>query len=368
MRRIGRVFKRGSMWWIAYYFQGKQYRESSQSESESKAWKLLKERVGEIGQGLLIGPIQEKVTFQELAQDLLTDYEIRGLRSLRSAKLSVTHLRAFFGFNKAIQIKAPRVRMYVKKRQDEGASNGSINRELAALKRMFSLAAGVKLSFSPKIQRLEENNARQGFVDHGGFLAVRDGLPDYLRDPVTFLYLSGWRSGEMKGVELRDVDMAGRVIRLRPEISKNKNGRVLPLVGDLLEVVQRAWQRRRLDCPYLFHLNGQPIGDFRKSWWKACIQAGLGRMEVQEDKRNKYVGMIPHDLRRTAIRNMIRAGIPEKISMELSGHKTRNIFDRYDIVSEDDLARATEQLQAHLEKQPKNRVVENIRQGQSGTK
>jgi integrase len=342
---MGSVYKRGSVWWVCFYHRGKQYRESSHSESESQAKKLLKKRLGEIGRGKLIGPIEEKVTFEEMAQDLLRDYEINGKRSLRSAKLSVTHLQAFFGLDRALDITTDRVRGYISHRQEEKASNASINRELAALKRMFSLAVQAgKLSSKPYIPTLEENNARQGFLDHGGFLLLREALPDYLRDSVTFLYLSGWRVGEMRSLEWRDVDLAGKVVHLRPEISKNKNGRVLPLKGELLEIIERARANRQPDCPFVFHVDGQPIGDFRKAWRTACKAAGLN-------------GTIVHDLRRTAVRNMVRAGIPERVAMSLSGHKTRSIFDRYNIVSEADLAQATEKLQTHLQEQPKTSVV-----------
>ena len=148
----------------------------------------------------------------------------------------------------------------------------------------------------------------------------------------------------MRALEWRDVDLAGKVIRLRPEISKNKDGRLLPLQGELLEIIERAKQARQLSCPYVFHDNGQAIGDFRKVWKRACKQAGLGTIIV-------------HDLRRSAVRNMVRAGIPEQVAMSLSGHKTRSVFDRYNIVSEADLARATERLQAHLEEQPRVPVV-----------
>ena len=128
---------------------------------------------------------------------------------------------------------------------------------------MFTLAiqAG-KLSRKPYIPMLEENNARQGFLDHSAFIGIREALPEYLKDPITFLYSSGWRVSEMRLLEWRDVDMSGRVVRLRPEISKNKDGRLLPLTGELLEVLERARERRRLDCPHVFHRNGSNVGDF----------------------------------------------------------------------------------------------------------
>jgi hypothetical protein len=243
MRGLGRIFKRGSVYWIAYYHRGKEFRESSESENENKAKKLLRKRLGEIGSGKLIGAIEEKLTFDQLAQDLITDYEVNDKRSIESVKLSIRHLRGFFGFDKALNITTDRVRVYIAKRQKEITekhqnqianklqnarqqreqakalrdsdrvqrllaqanwleeeaesleviSNASINRELSALKRMFALAiqAG-KLSSKPYIPTLEENNARQGFLDHASFLAISPYLPDYLKDPVTFLYLSGW--------------------------------------------------------------------------------------------------------------------------------------------------------------------------------
>ncbi len=333
---MGRIFKRGSIYWIAYYHRGKEYRESSRSESEAQARKLLKKRIGEVANGQLIGPSEERLSFEDLAKMLITDYEINGKRSVDSARLSIRHLREFFGLYRAIDITPDRISAYVRARQEEGAANGSINRELAALKRAFTLATRAgKLNSAPYIRLLEENNSRRGFLDHGSFLALRDGLPAHLQDPVTFLYLSGWRVSEMRTLEWRDVDLAGHEVRLRPEESKNKDGRVLPLRGELLEVFERAREKRRPDCPFVFHDEGEPIGDFRKAWKTACKKAGLS-------------GIIVHDLRRTAVRNMVRAGIPERVAMELSGHKTRRIFDRYNIVSNEDLATATELLQSHL--------------------
>lgn len=339
MRGMGRVFKRGSVYWISYYHRGKEFRESSESDNESSAKKLLKKRIGEVAQGRLRGANQERVTFDDLAQALLSDYQINGRRSARSARLSISHLQKFFGFDHAVDITTDRIKAYAADRQKARAANASINRELAALKRMFSLAVeDSRLNHSPYIPTLEEDNARQGFVDHGAFVSLRTHLAEYLQDPIAFLYLSGWRLGEMKSLEWRDVDLAGRVVHLRPEISKNKDGRLLPLSGELLEIVDRAHAKRRPDCPFVFHRNGEAIGDFRKAWSTACKAAGLHPILV-------------HDLRRTAVRNMVRAGIGDRVAMALSGHKTRSVFDRYNIVSEADLAEATKLLHTHLENQ-----------------
>jgi integrase len=333
---MGRIFKRGSVYWIAFYHRGREHRESSKSENESVARKLLKERIGQAGQGRLVGARQERLTFDDLAQGFLADYQINARRSVRSARLSISHLRSFFGFDRAVDITTNRIKAYAASRQEERAANASINRELAALRRMFTLAVqDGRLSNAPYVPALEEDNARQGFLDHGAFVSLRSSLPAYLQDPVGFLYFSGWRLSEMKALEWRDVDLAGGIVRLRPEISKSKDGRVLPLSGELLEIIQRAHATRRPGCPFVFHRDGEPVGDFRKAWATASKAAGLHPVLV-------------HDLRRTAVRNMVRAGIPDRVAMALSGHKTRSVFDRYNIVSEADLTAAAERLQAHL--------------------
>jgi integrase len=346
-RRVG-AWQESPHWWVSYYHRGEEYRENSCTENEGRALRFLKERVKALGRGQ-VKPKEEKVTFEAIGADLIRDYEVNAKRSLRSAKLSKRYLTGFFGLDKALDIRTERTRQYISKRQGEKASNASINRELAALKRMFSLAiqAGT-LSSKPYIPRLEENNARQGFLDHASFVALRNALPGYLKDPVTFLYLSGWRVSEMRSLEWRDVDLGGKFIRLRPEHSKNKEARPLPLTDELLELIERAKDNRRLDCSFVFYNKGVGVGDFRKAWHNALKQTNLGKVLV-------------HDLRRTAVCNLVRAGVPERVAMSLSGHKTRSVFDRYNIVSEADLVQATERLQAHLKSQPHDGKVKPLK-------
>jgi integrase len=183
---------------------------------------------------------------------------------------------------------------------------------------------------------LREDNVRQGFLDNAQFQSLRDALPVELRDPVTFLYLSGWRSGEMKTLEWRDVDLHNQMISLRPENSKNRQGRKLPLTGELLEVLKRAHSRRRLGLSRVFHRDGKPIGEFRKAFQTAAKAAGLN---------GHYV---PYDLRRCGVRNLTRAGISTNVAMALTGHKTASVFRRYDIVDENDLRTAFEKRDTHL--------------------
>jgi integrase len=110
---------------------------------------------------------------------------------------------------------------------------------------------------------------------------------------------------------------------------------VLPLVGDLLDVIATAAGARRLDCPLVFYREGRPIGDFRKAWRRACAAAGV------ESRRF-------HDMRRSAVRKLVRAGVPERVAMAVTGHQTRSVFDRYDITSEADLADAASRVTTYV--------------------
>ena len=337
MAGLGRIYQRNSVWWIGYYFRGKEQRETTHSKNHDDAVRLLKKRLGQMGRGRLTVN-EERITFVDMADAFTKDYETkkRKPKSLRSARMAVKHLKTKFKLHRAVDIDTTQITDYVSERQAAGAANATINRELSALKRMFSIQIKAnKLVSKPYIEMLEENNARQGFLDHGDFLKLRDKLPDYLKDPVMFLYKSGWRVSEMRSLEWRDVFMSDRVVRLRPEVAKNKKGRELPLRGELWEIFKRAEGNRRLDCVYVFHLDGAPIGDFRKSWRNARSEAKLGHVLV-------------HDLRRTCVRNLVKSGVHEKVAMGISGHKTRSVFDRYNIVNTEDLAEALDKSEARL--------------------
>jgi integrase len=333
--------KTSTVWWIQYNVRGKRIRENSESRNRADAARLLKQKLADAQSGKPVGPDVDRTTLGDLTK-MIEDEYVANERGLESIKAPIAHLLNYFGKEcRANEVTTDRITAYVASRQEAKAANATINRSLAALKRAFRLAerAG-KVAMRPYIPMLTENNARSGFLSHAEFMRLRAALAADLKDPVAFLYYSGWRVSEMRALEWRDVDLAGGVVRLRPEISKSKRGRVLPLRGELLAIINRAAVRRAPECVAVFQRDGKAVGLFRKSWATACDDAGLGEILV-------------HDLRRTAVRNLVRAGVPEKVAMGISGHKTRSVFDRYDIVTEDDLARAMDQVNVHLEAQPK---------------
>jgi integrase len=333
-RGLGRIYQRGEIWWVQYYFHGRLYRESSGSTVQARATDLLKRRLAEMGRGRLLGPTIEKTTFETLAQMLFVDYEINGRKSLDRAKRSVVHLREFFGLSRAIDITPDRVSAYISSRMAV-AKPATIRNELAALKRMFTLGerAG-KVSHRPRFPSIEVRNTRSGFFEDAELRAVLRELPADLRVLIEFVHLSGWRIGEAKQLTWRQVDLRAGTVRLEPGTTKNDEGRTLPFGGwprlNRLMLSQRehtsALEREqgRL-IPWVFHRNGKPILSFHEAWRNAC-------------KRARVPGRLVHDLRRTAVRNFERAGVARSVAMKLSGHKTESIYTRYAIVSEADLA------------------------------
>lgn len=394
---MGQLRKRGAIWWVRYYRNGKRHEESSHSGSKEVARDLLRRREGAIAEGVPVTAKVNRFRFEEAAADLVTEYTVNRRRSRDELERRVEkHLSPYFGGRRMASITTTDIRNYIAQRQSatevvrraytitsktgaaiavpeqrrsaQGASNGEINRELTTLKRMFSLAlqAG-KLLHRPHIPMLEERNTRKGFFELETFLAVQGQLPESLKPVIEFAYITGWRiASEVLTLEWRQVDLKGGEVRLDPETTKNRDGRVFPMTDELRSLLEARFiehQRLRLAgqfVPWVFFRmtatrRGGPkeprqIRAFAKAWASACRRAGCP-------------GRIPHDFRRTAVRNMVRRGVSERVAMQLAGHKTRSVFDRYNIVSEGDLRTAAVQLSGLTRTNDGNRLKEgNARQ------
>jgi integrase len=376
---MGELRKRGRIWQLRYYRNGVRQEESSRSKNMEVARDLLRTREGAIAGGIPVTAKISRFRFEEAAADLITEYKVNGRKSLDELERRIEkHLTPFFGGRRMSSITTADVRTFTLARQSAtevvkkaysikrkdgtsitvpeqrrpsaGASNAEINRELASLKRMFRLAmqAG-KLLNGPHIPMLEERNTRKGFFELEMLHCVLAHLPTALRPVIEFAYITGWRiPSEVLTLEWRQVDLKAGEVRLDPEMTKNREGRVFPITDDLRRLLEAQQQEHfRLKgagfiVPRVFvrmvakGRNGtkepRPIQAFTKAWKAACAAAGCP-------------GRIPHDLRRTAIRNMVRRGLAERVSMQLAGHKTRAVFDRYNIVSDGDLRGAAAKLQ-----------------------
>lgn len=335
----GRVYKRGEIYWIAFYCKGKEYRTSAKTEKKRRAEELLAFYLGQVARGEFAGFQQQTVlTLSDLLTLALDDAEVRELRDVYHMRFRAEHLKAFFGAETpAESITEAAIARYAAARRKQGRKLSTINRELAVLRRALRLAKKRHLLKElPDIDRFPEHNVRQVFFDSDVYEAILEHLPDDLQDVVRFAYLTGWRRGQILKLEWSDVHHD--VIRLSGTTVKHKDTQVLSLTGELAEIIERRRRVRHPDAPWVFHREGQPIRDFRGAWKQALEKAGVENYHF-------------HDLRRTATRNMALAGVPEKHIMQVTGHKTRHMMDRYNITVERDTHNTLAQMQAFLEAQ-----------------
>jgi integrase len=367
LRGLGTIYRRGRVWWIKWSKDGKRRRESSKSEREVDAIRLLRRRIEEAACDRRRDPVAEnRVRMSELFDALVVDYTENGRRSGATLGFRLAPLREAFGQDKAPSVTAAAIERYKKDRRAAGIAPAMVNRELAALRRAFTIAVEhERLSVVPRIKLYAEHNARQGFLERNDFDAVVAHLPAYLQDFARFAYGSGWRKGELKKLEWSAVASDNSRVTLRREHSKNGEPRVLPVVGGLADIIARRRNAReyqtltgeKAESRYVFHRGGKAVGDFRKAWATACIAARFAKPKMRRDgqpelDRAGHPVMQPtlifHDLRRSAVRNLVAAGVDQSVAMRVTGHQTVSVFQRYRIVSDDDVRAALERMQAKM--------------------
>lgn len=345
-RGDGRVFQRGAQWVIAYYCvkagEHVEVREPG-GLTKQKALQLLKRRrkqviASDFGGEAFSGP--QRLTVDALLNDLVRAYEVHQ-KELKKSASHMKPLRTFFGGDLAARITSDRLNQYILARRNNQAANSTINRELNILRRAFNLAAKQTPPKFPKSQvpefpaRLDEH-VREGFAGKTDTDAILAALHNVdVRDYVEWAFWTGMRRGEIGKLTWADFDRETSTLVLPGRSTKTKKPRKLALEGTFREIMTRRLSARRLDCPLIFHRQGKPMGDFRKAWAHACEQAGVS-------------GLLFHDLRRTAVRNMIRAGVDKKVARAISGHQTEAVFERYDITSDDDLKAAVHKIDAYV--------------------
>jgi integrase len=352
---MGMIYKRGKVWWVKFYKDGRPVRETVRGAmlgdrtiatglKETEAKRLLKLREGSGEQGMPVSPKVGRLTVDAGLAAVITDFQVNGKKSLDDVEQRIrSHLLPAFGGRRMSSITTDAVREYQAARQAAGASNATINREVALFKRAFTLAvqAGT-LIVRPYLPMLKESDPRAGFFEQEQLDAVVSNLPEPLRPMIRFASLTGWRiPTEVLLLQWRNVDLTAGTITLDPGTTKNKQGRVFPFTLALrtLLVAQReatdVLQRERgIIVPSVFHWNdGRRIRSYWASWQKAVRAAGCP-------------ARIPHDLRRTVARNFERAGIPRAVAMQLLGHKTESVYLRYNVTAAADLRVAAERLDA----------------------
>jgi integrase len=340
---------KGCRFWYAQFYDrnGRKIRISTRTTVKQQAFAILRKQMGDVrDRGLAPLTDVRKITYADLRSGLLANYTEKGNKTLRPRAdgeetiVGLSQLDKFFGYSdddrgpSAVHINTDTGRDFIEQRQAEGVGPAVINRSLACLRRMLKIAnEDGKLPTIPVIRLLKEPPARRGFVEVGQFEHLVRLLPAHLRPYVTFLYHCGGRSGEAKLIEWDQVDLDRRLIRLEDDQTKSGEARVVPLPSQLVMLLAEIERQtgRVFDTTNL-----------RKEWNRACAACGLGRIIKARDKKYdlRYEGLTLHDLRRSAARNLLLAGVPETIVMKIGGWKTRSVFDRYAVASTADLTAA----------------------------
>jgi integrase len=417
MRGEGRIFERkgSSALWCAYYVHGREIRESTGTADPEKAAKFLKRRLREVdndrdGTKAFVGPRSERIRVSCGVMDeserkadcdclccaLERDYRLRGKDSPQNVS-NIKRVRQDFALQRAMNLRADQVDHYIERRVSEGAAPATVNRVTQLLGQAYNLAIKQnRIAAAPFIRHLSEaGNVRQGFFSVSEYDAVESSLPGYLKDIARFCYITGWRRREAATLTWEDVD--DNMIRLRAENAKIRVARSVPIDDELAALIERRRSTRQVEKPdhsivlshLIFHRDGKAIGDFRKAWHTACVMAGLGKLYCRncknveleagrkcpkcaqkwtDNREPEYRGKLFHDFRRTAARNMVRGGVPEGHAMSITGHKTRSMFDRYNIHDDRDQLEALKAARSYREQQAAalREKVSPIRQQSTG--
>jgi integrase len=346
-RGSGTTYQRGNIWWIQYSVRGLLTQESSGFTERADAENLLKQRIGDVAAGRPVG--RERATIADLCKLVFEDNRLRSLRDARHVECRYrANVEPVLGRLLASRFGPAQVRQYIGGRQTAGRSNATINRELAIVRRGFKLGAQQDpplVHRQPAIPVLAEDNVRQGFLEQDEYERLLEELPTTLKALYVCGYHTGARKNELRRTTWEQVDFSGSVIRLPASQTKTKKARTLPIYGDM-----RRWlERQRATCPpgsvWVFHgAHSRPVDNHLNGWAEACKRAGVP-------------GLLFHDLRRSAVRNMKRAGIQDKVAMEISGHRTRSVFDRYNIIDEADVRGAGERLEEYAKQRKRERAA-----------
>ncbi len=340
------IYKRGNRYWVLYWRDGKRFRESVQKATGRNTHKAARElenkRLGEIDNGTWVGPDEKRLRLSDLRTLLDSDYKEKQRKSGDRVGRAWKHLLDHFPHDpRALRFTTDRLHGYVAARRDEGAAPATIRNELTALRRAFRVAVErqrLRPGSVPTFPSIAVKNARDEFYTLREIEAVRRELPEPLRNLWTVAAWTGWRRNELFELQWSRVDFEAGIIRLGVYTTKNDEGREVPF--DVVPALVAAFKDQReytttveratgAICPWVFHRNGKRIRRMDIARQQACRRAGaLGR-----DGKPKVL----HDMRRTAIRRLTRAGVPRHITMRIVGLKTESVFRRYSITETDDL-------------------------------
>jgi integrase len=353
--------KDSAYWWMRYSLRGKQYRESTKiividdgpgaETSRKEAQKVLRRRLQEVGADLIgakkfITPQAERITVGKILDDLVDDLKLREKYSAPT-RSHLNAVRAEFGNQPLVAVTTAVIRKYIQKCRAADVAKATINRRTQLLGQAWGLAGKI-VGEGPKVLKLSEaDNVRQGFLDPEVFEEFVVHLPEDLQDFARWGYLTGWRKSTITRLEWTMFDMRAGTMDVPGTITKNRKPLKIPLQGTLGEIIARRWEKRSYKqadgttviSAHVFYREfknhfGSPVAYFTKAWKRACTDSGMK--------------ILFHDFRRSAVRNLTRAGVDQTVAMAITGHKTASVFQRYNITDDRDLECAVGRLDNYL--------------------
>lgn len=336
---LGTLTLRGRKWYFRVTIDGQEYPHATGTDDIEQA-KLERDRFLQTVRGTPRSTPQT-VTVSELLDDYIADLhenhkkDAEGITEILNANIRPTKM---FKDRLAASITTQDLRDYRAMRKAMGRKDATINNELAYLRASFYLGKKCtpnKVTEIPYFPIVKVNNTRKGFIEVADYLHLCNCLCDSLKPFLVLAYHSGCRKGELTNLRWSQVNRQLRIIELEPGETKNGEGRNLPFYGDMEAWLDKQQLVREAQCPeceyvlfwhkadaHFASINaGSKLNDFEKMWDRGVRKAGVR-------------DLIPHDLRRSAVRNMVKyCNIPESEAMIISGHKTRAMLDRYNIVS-----------------------------------
>ncbi len=335
-RGSGSLIRRGRIWYAVVSERGRKRRRSTGETERPKAERFLRRWRAEIELGV-VRPKAGKLTLGDLLDGLERDWAARGLKSARYFRWWAAPVLDWFGADCPVDRLDPRaLERYVLERRRAGVPQNTYRLGVHLI--VAGMALAVRQGVLPSsahtgIRGIPEDRsrARQGFLSPEQIDRLLAALEPALADLIEFLAYSGWRASEARGLLWRDVSLETGEIRLGVGRTKERRPRVLPIAGRIGQVIERRRRERRLDLRVVFHRDGRPIGDVRKSLATACQTAGIDRIGL-------------HDLRRSFVRMAAEAGLDQATIMAYTGHKSDEVFRRYRIVDLSSMRGAAEVL------------------------
>lgn len=329
----------------------------SPEDAERERLNFKKQVVEGIYQGVKRAPMPQPAarvfTVGDLWQPYLTAYKNSEGRDAGRLEIAWNRLRSTFETVPVGDVTTALVAEFIASRKAQGVVNGTINRELATLRAMFNHGARLTPPAVLRVpwfgERLKESAPRKGFTTDEHYAVLKaHAVALWLRALLAVAYSYGFRKGELLSLRVGQVDLFSREIRLNHE-TKTGEPRLVSMTGEVYELLRACVSGKESDEYVFTRSDGSRVVDPRDDWYSLCVECKLGEFVPATTKKGKpykkYVGLNLHDFRRSAVRNLIRAGVPEKVCMEISGHKTRSMLDRYNVTDTTDIVRASEQLE-----------------------